>query len=481
MKRMTGILLSLLLCSGALAQPDTLWTKVYGGENTDWAQCMQITEDGGLIVVGSTSSLGLPGGNTWLLKTDANGDTLWTRTYPSSSGSSVRETLDGGYIIAGTEHFGMYTHAYLIKTDGEGDTLWTRSYGDIIPPGFDQSWANAVQQTDDGGFVFAGKISPLLSANQVYLVKTDALGDTLWTRFFGGEGQEGLYDMVVADDGGLVSVGYTTSYGNGLSDVYIIKTDSDGNTVWTRIYGWLGQDQGLALARTNDGGFIIAGYSSLTQSPNYDVYLIRTNPQGDTLWTQRYDGMGSDGGWDVQEVQDGGFIVVGGTNLFPIESADLWAIRTDENGGTLWTKQIGRLNGDRGHSIRQTADGGYIIAGVTNMIDGISDVWLVRLAEDIAAADPPDPIVPSQFALYPAFPNPFNPVTKLKFSLPGATVISLSVFNTQGGLVGVLADGLYSAGYHETSFDGTGLPSGLYLCQLQTSFGRSTVKLMLMK
>ncbi len=482
MKRMTGILLSLLLCSGASAQPDTLWTRVYGGEGMDWGRCIEVCDDRGFAIIGSTSSFGPDGTNTWLIKTNSEGDTLWTKTYPRSLGAGIQQTQDGGYIICGYEQaYTTYIHAYLIRTDSDGDTLWTKSYEDALPPGFEQSRANSVLQTDEGGFIFAGMISPSGSPFQAYLVKTSALGDTAWTQIIGGAGYEELDNIKSVSDGGFVSVGVTSSYGAGSSDVYLIRTDADGNLIWTNAYGGIGQDAGSAVEPTSDGGFIIAGYSSLAPIPEYDTYLIRTDAQGDTLWTKRYDGAGTDAGWDVQQVQDNGFVIVGSTNSIPPDSADLWVFRTDDNGDTLWTKRLGLHSGDCGQSLRQMADGGYIIAGFTNSTVTTSDVWLVRLAEDIAAADPPKSIVPSNFAFYPPFPNPFNPVTKLKFSLPSESGISLSVFDIHGRLVGLLADGLYNAGIHEVSFDANDLPSGLYLCQIQTSFGKSTVKMMLMK
>jgi len=226
----------ILIGSVSIVSAQTSWWRTYGGTNQDWGYSVQQTADGGYIVAGATKSYGAGNEAVYLIKTNASGDTLWTRTYGGASadcGYSVQQTSDGGYIITGyTYSFGAgapdSANVYLIKTDTSGDTLWTRTYS-----GTGNDYGRSVQQTADGGYIIAGYthyfgMGPPDSTN-VYLIKTDASGDTLWTKTYGGTSPDFGYSVQQTADGGYVIAGYTASFGAGDDDVYLIKTDSLGN------------------------------------------------------------------------------------------------------------------------------------------------------------------------------------------------------------------------------------------------------------
>ena len=356
--------------------PDTLWTRTFGGIDVDEAYSVQQTQDGGYIIAGRTYSHGADSDDVYLIKTDANGDTLWTKTFGGGNydrGFSVQQTKDGGYIIAGcTQSYGAgyYWDVYLIKTDANGDTLWTKTYG-----GWSDDWGNSVQQTQDGGYIIAG-----YSAGDVYLIKTDANGDTLWTRTFGGPDYDYGNSVQQTQDGGYIIAGRTDSYGAGYYDVYLIKTDSLGDTLWTKTYGGSDYDASFSVQQTLDGGYIIAGYTKSYGAGYYDVYLIKTDSLGDTLWTRTFGGSDEDEAYSVQQTQDGGYIIAGRTYSYGAGNYDVWLIKTDANGDTLWTRTFGGGSYDRGFSVQQTKDGGYIIAGRTESYGaGGSDVWLIKI------------------------------------------------------------------------------------------------------
>ena len=351
-----------IFTSLALAQSG--WWRTYGGADNDWGNSVQQTSDGGYIVTGWTKSFGAGSYDVYLIKTDATGDTLWTRTYGGTSldwSSSVRQTSDGGYIIAGyTSSFGAgYFDVYLIKTDPSGDTLWTRTFGDT-----NHDVGYSVQQTSDGGYIIAGSTQPF---------------DTLWTGTHGGRDFDVVHSVQQTSDSCCIEAGFTDSFGAGSADVYLIKTNASGDTVWTRTYGGTSDDYGSSVQQTSDGGYIVVADTGFFGAGSRDVYLVRTNANGDTLWTRTYGGMGDDLGQSVQQTSDGGYIITGSTVSFSTGHSDVYLIKTGANGDTLWTRTYGDTNDDGGSSVRQASDGGYIIAGNTYSFGaGDADVFLIK-------------------------------------------------------------------------------------------------------
>ncbi|NQS98928.1 MAG: T9SS type A sorting domain-containing protein [candidate division Zixibacteria bacterium] len=392
MKTSSTILLVVILTATSIAQPqppDTLWTKTFGGSSSDYGWCVQQTSDGGYIVAGETYSfVPDPYQNIYLIKTDADGDTIWTRIIGGDWGDvgrSVQQTTDGGYIVAGTsENFGGNWDFYLVKTDANGDTLWTRPYGGGAP---DVCYSG--QQTQDGGYILAGYTRSFGGFDRdVYLVKTDADGDTLWTRTYDGPADDYGMSIQQTTDEGYIIGGYTYSYGAGEKDVYLIKTNINGDTVWTCTYGGNQYDSGWSVQQTTDGGYIIAGCTNSYGAGMTDVYLIKTDADGDTIWTRTYGGSDCDGGYSVQQTYDGGYIIAGMT--WPLSSPwrDVYVVRTDVNGDTIWTRTVceSYFWWESGTSVQQTLDGGYIISGNAENMIGYHhlDVYLVRLESDFA-------------------------------------------------------------------------------------------------
>jgi hypothetical protein len=350
--------LACLLSVSALAQPpDTLWTRTYGGSDVDLAYSVQQTADGGYIVAGYTNSFGASYYDFYLVKTNSSGDTLWTRTYGGDSDEhaySVRQTTDGGYIVAGetmSSGAGDYD-AYLVKTDAQGDTLWTRTYG-----GSSTDWAYSVQQTADGGYIVAGNtVSFGAGGADFYLVKTNSQGDTLWTRTYGGSSYDAANSVQQTADRGYIVAGVTRSFGAGDYDFYLVKTNSQGDTLWTRTYGGSDYDFAYPVQQTADGGYIVAGFTWSFGAGLCDLYLVKTNSQGYVQWTSTYGGSDYDEARSAQQTADGGYIVAGTTISFGAGGGDFYLVKTDSQGDTLWTRTYGGSSWDEAYSVQQTAD-----------------------------------------------------------------------------------------------------------------------------
>jgi hypothetical protein len=355
------------------------WERTYGGAGVDEGRATEQTADGGYVITGATASFGAGQSDVYLIRTDALGETLWTKTFGGAAddvGNSVQQTTDGGYIIAGSSiSFGQGGSAlYLIKTDSRGDTLWTRSYVGKL-----DAFGYSVRQAAGGGYVIAEitRASHMGYAD-VYVVKTDAHGDTLWTRTFGGDFHDQGSSVEVTDDGGYIITGYTNSYGAGSDDAYLIKTNASGDTLWTRTFGVETFDCGAEVQQTDDGGYIVVGTAYADSGNNLNVHLIRANAAGDTLWTRNFGGPGDDWGNSVRQTADGGFIV-GGQTWVANDSWDVYLAKTSAHGDTLWTRTFGGPNPDLGYSVQPTTDGGYVIAGSTRSSGtGNSDVHVIK-------------------------------------------------------------------------------------------------------
>ena len=433
MRRLYGFILLLTLVFGVQVFSQQRWERNYGGTGDDEGQSVQQTSDGGYIVAGWTNSFGA-GYNVYLIKTDASGDTLWTRLYGGGTlgdhGFSVMQTSDGGYIVAGvTDSWGYGSQFYLVKTNASGDTLWTRSYGG----GTENDIARSVQQTSDGGYIIAGYSAG--NVRKVHLIKTNASGDTLWARTYGEASFNYVYSVRQTSDGGYIIAG-STDLNSGPLDVYLIKTNASGDTLWTRTYGGTNADGGSSVQQTSDGGYIVAGFTtSFGDTVNGDVYLIKTNVSGDTLWTRTYGGASYDFGYSVQQTSDGGYIITGVTCSYGDTSGDVYLIKTNTSGDTLWTRTYGGTSADKGNSVQQTSDGGYIVAGYTNSFGDGYQVYLIKTdANGNSGVEETTEVRSRKIEIrITATPNPFTSFT----TVPGHSSDRFALYNVSGRRVGV--------------------------------------------
>jgi|AntAceMinimDraft_17_1070374.scaffolds.fasta_scaffold00511_11 hypothetical protein len=361
--------------------------KTFGGVDSEQGYSVQQTSDNGYIIAGFTNSFGT-GHHLYLVKTDSIGNTLWYKKIcvqdeNEYAGRSIQQTNDNGYIIAGyTYNFSTSNKdVFLVKTDSVGDTLWTKTFG-----GTDYDEGYSVQQTNDNGYIVTGYTKSFgAGAYDVYLIKTDAIGDTLWTKTFGGTAWDKGYSVRQTNDTGYVITGYTKSSGAGGSDVYLIKTDSSANIIWTKTFGGTDQDEGYSVKQTNDNGYIITGFTESFGIGNKDVYIIKTDSVGDTLWTKTFGNPDNDCGESVRQTNDNGYIITGGTQ------GDMLLIKTDSSGNILWNKTFGGDSADYGYSVQQTNDNGYIISGYTFSFGaGEKDVYLIKTDENGYGCFPSD-------------------------------------------------------------------------------------------
>lgn len=373
MKKLTLLISILFIVEVSFSQ--ITFQKTYGGPGGgDYGLSVQQTTDKGYIIAGTTGSFSIGSLDIYLIKTDSIGDTLWTKTFGEAGYDlmSVQQTSDGGFIVGGSTFNFKF---YLIKTDINGNLLWTKTFG-----GVNGNVGYSAQETSDSGYIITGYTTSFGAGNSdVYLVKTDELGNLLWSKTYGGTNLDIGWSVQQTMDGGYIITGETISFASGFSNVYLIKTDINGDSVWTKSFGGTNTELGYSVQQTTDSGYIVTGATYSFGAGLTDVYLVKTDSNGNLLWSKTYGGIDYDLGRSVQQTTDGGYIISGYTESFSGVYAEVYLIKTDSNGNLLWSKTFGGADVDVGYSALQTPDGGYVIAGITASFGlNSGDVYLIK-------------------------------------------------------------------------------------------------------
>jgi len=286
-----------------------------------------------------------------------------------------KPTNDGGYINVGwTTSFGAGNwDLYLVKTDSLGQILWTKTYG-----GTGDEADCSVEQTSDKGYIIASRTNSFGVGNSdIYIVKTDSMGNLMWSKTYGGSVWEEGHSIVIANDG-YVHVGFTDSYGAGNDDIYMMKIDFAGNMLWASTFGGIGNDHGHKVKIDSSGSFLIAGTTNSFNNLSYDFYLIKVSNQGDILWSKTYGASQDDIGWDVQAFSDS-YYMTGYTNSAGQGLNDFLLLKTDLNGNILWSKTYGGAGDELAYAIEKTKDNHLLLTGETSSFgNGDEDIFIIK-------------------------------------------------------------------------------------------------------
>ena len=467
------IVLAFASVLSAQTSPDTLWTRIYGGDFDDVAKSLDNTNDGGFIITGNTLSFGAGSSDIWLLKVDENGEEEWDVTFGNEfwdEARCVKATSDNGYIIAGSSIIsaGEDTDWIIIKTDENGEEEWTH----IVDTGYWDS-ANFVIETDDNGFVIAGQIADEDSDN-ICLMKLDAEGEEEWNRTFGSTEAEDAYNILKTDDGGFVILGYTASVGEGGMDVRLIKTDSEGLEEWARTYGGEENDVGFSIESTTDEGYIIGGYTNSFGEGQNDFWLVKTDSLGEEIWNYTFGTSETEIAYSVMQTSDEKYVIAGWTSSGNANSNDSYIVKADST-GLIWSTTLGDVGNDKLFDLIQNDEQEFIFAGHLQSFDSNSqDCWLVKYDAEEVGAENYELEIPS-YALR-NYPNPFNPSTTISFEISNepSEHLQIEIYNVKGRIIRILSydchPELVEGSVTWNGMDNTGdsVSSGIYFYKLKS-------------
>ncbi|MBU0692420.1 T9SS type A sorting domain-containing protein [bacterium] len=270
---------------------------------------------------------------------------------------------------------------YALNATAQPDSLWSRTYG-----GSGEDYCFSIIQTTDGGYVLAGATESFGSGWQdFWIVKTDMYGDSLWSRLYGGDNIDECYAIQQTTDGGYVLAGKTESFGSGGSDFWLVKTNSNGDSLWSRTFGGSGTDECMAVLQTADGGYVLAGHTRSFGGGSDDFWLVRTDANGDSLWSHTFGSFRGEKCYSIQQTVDNGFLLAGSVSPY-----NYWLVKADANGDSLWSLTLGGSEWDICRSMVVASDAGIALGGYTMSYGaGASDFWLVKISPDPALPAPP--------------------------------------------------------------------------------------------
>ena len=525
------------------------WDFRFGGNYDDKLQSFQQTSDGGYIL-GGTSGSAISGDKTqpnqdttfatpdfWIVKIDSIGNKQWDKTFGGTAWdqlSLLQQTADNGYILGGWSWSGIGGDKtqptkgdwdyWIIKIDSLGNKQWDKDFG-----GLATDYLTSVLQTNDGGYILGGlsvsdstgdKTQNLQGGYDYWIVKTDAFGNKQWDKDFGGIDNDELFAIAQTTDGNFILGGWSasgiggdkTQTNRGLNDYWILKTDSIGNKLWDKTFGGSNYDYFLSLNKTNDGGFILGGYSYSDSSgdktqPNWDItfntadyWIVKTDSLGNKQWDKDFGGTNTEDEFgNISQTQDGGFLFAGSSysniggnktenNLSPEQS---WIIKTDALGNIQWDKTLHTYSiadDEIGYTV-QTKDGCYAMANFTKggiggdktqYSQGNYDCWIIKFCDSTLTNL--SPALSSREGIT-VFPNPFTNELTISNLHPELNRQAEKNKETEIKVYDVYSRIIYSQSF-STSPDGSGLKlqtsnwlSGFYFLEVTTNGSRTVQKI----
>jgi hypothetical protein len=478
---------------------DTSWTKTYGGDSHDYATSLLQADDGGYLLAGITYSYGAGDKDVYLVKTNPYGDTLWTKVYGDSlidNVFAIKPTLDGGYVIGGwsSSYSGDNRDfdCYIVKIDYFGMLEWKSYCTDSSSGG-----AYDIVQTDDGGYLLAGGAKgayPMINFD-LFVVRADQFGDTVWTRRYivpGRESWDGLaYSVTKTFDGNYVVAGEIFYQRENISDIYVLKINDNGDTLWTQIIDNQMREYAWDCTETPDNDIVLTGWTwaGFSDPTGDKVYLAKLTDGGEFLWQKIYAypwpvSSYNDAWAAVVDPNDNGYLIVADTRQDMIDQRDIYVIKTDTEGDTLWTIKTGNNIDEAPSNIITTDDGGFAVCGMKYTLNSsghlYEDFYLLKY-ESLTDIAPTDTYIPREIQLIQNYPNPFNGQTSIKYSLPVSAEVKLDILDILGRKIVSLINSRQPAGYHDIIWRGDDLPSGIYFFKLQAGDFVDTKKMVLLK
>jgi len=497
------------------------WVKTYGGSDFDIGRSVTSTTDGGYILTGGTwsndgefSGMNKGRDDIFVIKLNSSGEIVWKKTFGGSineGGYSITTTNDGGYVLTGVtnsndgDFSGMskgISDIIVIKLNSSGETVWKKTFG-----GSDGDYGISITTTTDGGYVLTGVTSSNdgdfsgmnKGGRDIFVMKLNSNGDIVWKKTFGGSKLDWGQSITTTNDerSGYVLTGYTNSkdgdfsgMGKGNDDIFVIKLNSSGDIVWKKTYGGSGGESGSSVTNTNDGGYFLTGYTNSNDGDfrgmskgGGDIFVMKLNSIGDIVWKKTYGGSSGESGSSVTTTNDGGYVLTRETRSNDGDfrgmskgNYDIFVIKLNSSGDTVWKKIYGGSNVDYGWSITTTDDGGYVLTGWTksNDIDfsgmnkGGDDIFVMKLDTN---GNLNNTTSINEFGepttTLSVHPNPFHNSTTISYKVDTPSNVRIELLNTLGQTVEVLREDYTDIGTYQIPLNVSTLSSGMYSVRMR--------------
>jgi len=491
-----AVALAMALSAGvAIAQPEKVWSRSYGGNGFDKLNGIVQAPDGGFVATGVSDSVSAGGTDVWLMKINEAGDLLWRKSFGGADidGGNTIIATDSGYVILGyTRSFGAGRYDFwLIGTDLDGDSLWSHTYG------FDgDDIGESIIHCRSGGFAICGRRELIANgACEGWIIRTDELGDSLWSSIHETDwASEDYHRLIQTADEGFVATGFSVQR-HGVQNYFIVRYDSLGAEMWNRGYGVdvgnnnrdYSSDQCYAVTQTQDGGFALAGYTELIGTDT-NIWLLRLDENGDSLWSSYYGGARTDVCFSMINRDDGGFLIGGYTFSYGSGESDILAIRTDADGRLMWRQTYGSENWEYGaYAMLDLGADGIIMVGTNGPDEGNdNNGYIVKTTPDPVSVRDPQVVAPFALQLEQPFPNPFNATVTIPFSFAAINrgKQSLAIFDPLGRRLADFSPRLpqlIAANRHSLTWNASGMPAGQYIVRLEAGNQQLSQRLSLVK
>jgi hypothetical protein len=359
--------------------------KTFGGPMSETAWDLGTAPDGGYVICGTTASFGAGKNDAYLVKTDSMGNMDWARTFGGELDDDAISLVcvkDGFVFAGGTMSFGNgAADIYMMKVDYDGDCVWAKTYG-----GKDYDYAYSINKTNDGGFIVAG-YTAISETSDVYLLKTDKNGNKIWDKTYGSYGWDIAYSAVQDRDNGYIVSGYTTSIKNDGSGslIYLIKTDAEGDCVWARTYGGVRENRGYYAVPDIDGGYIVSSKTTsfISKGVGWDTMTFKVDAKGNSLWTNFIPASSTEVGKSIVINSDKQYLIGTTKKCYGICDTDVYLEVLDAGGNTVMTRIFSGPANDSFASTVLDSQGNYVICGTTSSNgNGRSDMFLMKIGKN---------------------------------------------------------------------------------------------------
>ena len=342
---------------------NVLWAKTCEGAADDRAFYALPTNDG-YLVVGSSRSIVVNTTVGRVLRLNGNGDVVWNKTFLEGWGTELRYAvnLTDGYLLVGNEFFTSgQVSGYVARIDNQGNLQWMK----ILAEGATDKLFSGIATVD--GFVVFGLSSQSIGGEfSVWAVRLDVSGNVVWNRTYGGSTNSAARSGVLTQEGDYLMAGYTDSKWDGNYDFYLLELNTNGDIVWNNTYGGEGTQKAYSITKAEDG-YVVVGDIQLSNSAT-DAWVLKVDPAGNVLWNKSIGGKDADSAAYVSTSKDGGYLVAGFTFSFGAGNRDFWLFKISDSGEVLWSCTQGDKGFQEAYTVIEAVYNAYVMVGWTDPI-----------------------------------------------------------------------------------------------------------------